>query len=183
MTTPRPPSFSAEFRELRARVRTLEATKRGGRAAATTFFADQSGNVVVSADGLASTGLGRPFLPIPFVAAYSTVDSTGWPTTSSATFVDVLYAMHQVQHGYVMVNVDIVCAPAAAGEIQVLDGTTVIGVASVGTGGSDTVSITGALVSNYSSLTTLHVQLRRSGGTGSVWSQVAGAWGVQTPLA
>lgn len=184
MTTPHPPSFAADFRALRARVRTLEATRRPARTDPTAFFADQSGNVVVAAEGLAPTGLARPFLPIPFVAGYSTVDSTGWPTTSSATFVDVLYAMHQVQHGHVMVNVDIVCAVTAAAEVQVLDGSTVIGsVGAVDVGGSNTVQIVGPLVSIYSSVTTLHVQLRRSAGTGSVWAQVAGAWGIPTPLA
>lgn len=185
MTTPRPPSFAAEFKALRARVRTLEATRRGISIPPVAYFADNGGNVVVAADGLSGVGLGRPFLPIPFINAYGVTDSvTGWPLTTSASFVDLLYAGHQVQHAYVMVMVTAVCGAGTTGEIQLLDDVDVIGdVQSVAAGSTTSVVILQALHSVYSSLTTLHLQARRTVGTGNVWVNVTGAWGVQTPLA
>jgi hypothetical protein len=184
VTTPNPPSFARDFKALRARVRTLEATRRGVTASPTLYFSDNTGNVVVSADGVAPMGLGRPYLPIPFVLSYGMLDTaTGWPTSTSATFVDVMYAAHQVQHAYVLVNIDVVCASTAAAEVQVLDDSTPIGdVAVVDVGDTNSVQVLAPLVSIYSSVTTLRVQLRRASGTGAVWAQVAGAWGVQTPV-
>jgi hypothetical protein len=150
-----------------------------------SYLSDTAGNVVVSHDGVSGIGLGRPWLPVPFVPLYGVIDSnTGWPVTTSGSFVDLLYASHEVQHRHVMVDVDVVCGEDTTAEVQILDGATAIGAAETLNAGVTTrLRITAALASSYTAETTLYVQGRRVTGAASVWVQVAGAWGVQTPLA
>jgi hypothetical protein len=183
VTTPRPPSFTAEFTALRNRVRTLEATRRNVVADPVTYFSDDAGNVVVSSDGVSGWGLGRPFLPVPFVVPRDVVGTSGWPETTSDTFIDMFYARHQVQHLYVTVMLDVFCGTGTTAELQVLDGTDPVGSVAAVDPGTTALTMTGPLTTMYAGVTVLHVQARRTEGTGSVAVQVGGAWGIQTPLA
>lgn len=184
MTTPRPPSFAAQVLDLKRRVKVLEANRRTPPIpTATTFFSDNAGNVVVSADGIGGEGLGRPSLAVHFVNAYDVEDSTGWPVTTSGTFADMAIGSHLVQHAWVTVYAAVNCGVDASAEVQLLDDTNIIaGPSTVDVGLVTTVVLTGQMISEYGNVTTLRLQTRRTAGTASVWSTVSGAWGIQTPV-
>lgn len=184
MTTPRPQSFTAEFVDLKRRLKTLEANRRAAPPVALTYLTDGAGNVIVSADGVRGEGLGKPSLPIPFVPAYQAVDTTGWPVTTSATFADMLISTHVVQNVFFAASITVICGADASAEVQVVDNDTVITdpVITVGVGVAVTVSVIVGFASVYGEVTPLRVQARRTAGTTPVWTQLTGAWGVQTPL-
>ena len=184
MTTPRPQSFVTEFGDLKRRVKSLEATRRQVTPVfnpITTYIADATGAAVVSADGVAGSGLGNPALPIVFVPAYSVVDSTGWPATLSTTFVDMLTATHYVQHHWITAAITVMCGVDASAEMQVLDnGLVIAGPEVIDVGLTVVVQVNAELLTAYTDTTTLTVQTRATAGTTSVWTQVTGAWGTQT---
>jgi hypothetical protein len=184
VTTPRPQSLAAEFLDLKRRLKALEANRRIAPQAPQTHLSDPVGNVVVSYDGVRGSGLGKPFLPIPFVPAYGVIDSSGWAATTSGTFTEMLLSTHYVQHAFLGAYITVRCGADATAEVQVLDNNTVLTdpPLTVDVGLTVALTISVGFASAYGDTTSLSVQTRRTAGTTAVWTQVTGAWGTQTPL-
>jgi hypothetical protein len=138
---------------------------------------DRGGNLIASEDTTSGQGLARPYLPFPFV----NVTTTTWPTTTSATMVDLQYAIHDVQHPQVEVWVQAAVDAATVGEFQLVQGSTIIGPATQITGPivqyvTWTAPVTGA----FGEKIDLHVAGRRVSGAGNVRAIVVGSWAVQS---
>jgi hypothetical protein len=142
------------------------------------YFAlyDRAENVIVSDDTTSGQGLARPYI----ACAFRNVTQSTWPVTTSATFVDAEFAIHNKQHPNIEVWAQYVVDASTAGEAQLVQTSTVIGDPQSLSAGTNWVSWVSPVEGGFGSVTDLHVQFRRTSGTGNVRLIVAGAWGRQS---
>ncbi len=139
---------------------------------------DRAGDLVISDDTTSGQGLARPYIAFPFA---STAQSN-WGSSTSTSFGDVFLAYINKQHPYVEVYVQMSAAASTVGEVQLVQGSTVIGAAQQVTGAStDTLTWIAPVDGAHGDVIDLHIAARRVSGTGAVSTQVFGAWGRQTP--
>lgn len=143
---------------------------------------DESGNILLSNDTVSGHGLAKPYLPIPFYPASTTVPTE---TTTSATFVDLQFAKYKVQHPRLYVFVLCRCSDGSTnGEVKVLaDGQALAATQTIGLGAYTYLQFgPAALPGSYShtGAIDLVVQARRTAGAGTVGVRVVGAYGEQS---
>lgn len=147
------------------------------------YVADLQGNVVMGDDGISGRGLTRPWVSVPFYPALNVTGSSGWPTTTSATFQDLMIAYHEVQHPYLRAYAQVDCEAGVTAEVQLRADDTIIGTSTVASGAFSLLYFEGEVPASFGSLSVLHFEARRTGGTATVRAQIMGAWGTGTPSA
>lgn len=142
---------------------------------------DAVGNTLATVDSN-GTGLARPYIPVPFASASTTVPTD---TTASATFVDLAIARYRPQHPRLSVNVLARASDGTTtGEVQVLVGGVALAAAQTVTAGMFGYLQFGpaALPIAYAHLASVDVtvQARRTAGPGTIGVRVMAAYGEQT---
>jgi hypothetical protein len=145
------------------------------------FFAwlDRSGNVLVSDDATAGTGLARPYIATPAARA----KYTSWESTTSATYESLWHVRHIKQHpkvrGRIYATTD-VAGTTGDWQIIVADTGEVLATGSVtfsqGAQQWGPVTLVGTLYADI----TLTIQARRTAGTGAVRIEHQFTAGVQS---
>lgn len=144
---------------------------------------DNIGNIIVSDDGVYNAGLGRPWLPIPFVSHSSTVPTD---TTTSGTFTGLLSARYNMQHPKIVAQV--LCRASdgsTSGEVRIINATSGDAITSVGTiglGAYTTLTLGPNNIPNadIQEEIELEVQARRTAGAGTIGVRMLGCWGRQS---
>jgi hypothetical protein len=70
---------------------------------------DESGNYVMTTDGLSRNGIGRPYLNIPMVPSTAAQWNTGgpmWPSTNSTSLTEVLHGFTTIWHPRISFGMD-----------------------------------------------------------------------------
>lgn len=143
---------------------------------ATWTLLDRAGSVVVSEDS-GGAGLGRPYIPIFFTAARY----TDWPSSTSATFEDVLRATVKRLQPYAYISIGHTTDVAATtGEIQVTANGAVISTISVTFTQAATTVGPFQMPGAYLGQVDLKVRARRTGGAGAVRCAVLAASGIES---
>lgn len=155
----------------------------GGGSNADQFWAlwDNSGNIVVSDDGVSNQGLASPYIPIAFTS--SAANTTFPDNTTSGTFTGLLTARYVKQHPQVYCAVLVRTSDGTtAGEMQL----------AIGGGGpilSSVVSIPAgsfgllyvgpcAVPGQHQDEVELELQVRRTAGTGNVGVRMFGSYAI-----
>ncbi len=141
---------------------------------------DQSGNTIVSEDGVSGQGLATPYIPVPFVDADSVVPAV---TTTSASFTPVQLAIWLKQHPRLFVRLIVRSSAAATtGEVRMTVGGVQYG-ATIPVAANDwlykeigPIAVPGGHLSTNEVL----IEARRTGGAGTIGARVINAWGMQS---
>lgn len=179
-----PADASDMIRDVLRRLTALEAaaqTRPAQTSAGTAFtIVDSLGDTLVSADSASGQGLARPYLEI----ALGRADTANWPTTTSASFVDMFFGLPAHQHPKIYFQGKCLVPTSTNAAIQLISGSTVIGapVAITGSTGVQQVWSIGPVVwgGTHAAFTDLRVQARVTSGAGSIALMVGTAVGQQT---
>lgn len=144
---------------------------------------DAAENQIFGDDGISGFGLAVPYLSFPMQRS----DSAGWPSTTSATMVDMYFSFPPAQQPKVQVWGYMVAPSGTNASIQLISGTTVLGspIAVNGSGGAvgwiiGPVAFPEVVGAAFLIPTDLRVQASRTAGTGSVALAIGAAFGQQT---
>lgn len=155
-----------------------------GNNAADQYWAmrDNVGNIIFSDDGDSNVGIGRPWLPVPWVPSSGPTPPT--ETTTSGTFTALLSSRFIKQHPKLYAQVLVRASDGStSGEVQIAvsNGGDVIGnVATVGLGYYGLVTITGNLTGAHMTELELEVQARRTAGAGTIGVRMFGCYARQS---
>jgi hypothetical protein len=147
-------------------------------------FQDNEGNLIVTDDGASNRGLGRPYLPI-FVTEHS--NTVPVLTTTSGTFVSTETGRFVRQHP--RVQFDVLCRSSdgtTPGEVQLWDPTKsaiIAGPTAISAGSYSLIQLGPAMISSdYGQMAAveLEVQIRRTGGAGTIGARTFRAFGLQS---
>jgi len=147
-----------------------------------TTIWDKDGTAIF-ADDVVTGGLARPYISVPMIPS----DFSAWPSTTSGTFTGILTSRFTKQHPKLYVGYFLYANNAdTSAELRVMYNGVQLGSTAtydVGTGPGTIASgvIADFLTGNlYSSFNNISIEIRRTAGTGTVFAQTPGVYGIQT---
>lgn len=152
-----------------------ELTKAVGRFGG--VVRDAKDNVLITPDPVTGTGLGRPYLPLPFV----TNNATQWNFTTSSTEVAMTSCRFYKQHPQIVVVVAVYCDAGTTGAAHMKLNNAVVTADAAAVAGFNTFTFGPLAVPGaHEDIVLVDVWAWRTGGTGTVYCHVSNAWAVQT---
>lgn len=145
---------------------------------------DRAHNVVVSDDAISGAGLARPHLSWNMAPTSELLTIPAAQSTTSATFTAVWTTYGEKQHPRLKIYVLTRTDAATTGEIQIRDGSTgTVIVAPVVLPANDNSQrlLEGQLDGTFGDIKNVDVEIRRTGGAGTVAARLLLAEGTQSP--